>query len=196
MNPSLDLRVRKTYSCLMNALLELLKEKNIEDITVNELCVKAMVGRGTFYKHFTDKYDFFTFVLTEMLQYYLTEAEKKINESSPCSYYVAFFEAFLQFMDQNRESFGQATSSTMTSVLLFSTSDTMTQMLEKHFLQDLNEGHSLCITPASAARFLTGAMAQSARYLIECPEDADREEMVSDMETLVANMFKGKNKPK
>ncbi|MCC8141881.1 MAG: TetR/AcrR family transcriptional regulator [Lachnospiraceae bacterium] len=62
MNKNLDLRVQKTYTCLMNARLDLLKEKASEESTVNELCERALVGRGTFYKHFSDKYEIFSFV--------------------------------------------------------------------------------------------------------------------------------------
>ncbi len=189
MNPNLDLRVRKTYACLMNALLDLLKEKNLEDITVNELCDKAMVGRGTFYTHFADKYELFTFVLTEMLHHYLTETEQQIDQSDPCAYYVAFFEAFIRFMEENRASFGQVTGSTMTAVMLFSTSDTLSNMLEDHFVKDVNEGYQLSLAPAWAARFLTGAMAQSARFLVEHPDEVQKDEMVANMSTLVAKIF-------
>ncbi len=189
MNKNLDLRVRRTYSCLLNAMLELLKEKSLEDITVNELCDRAIVGRGTFYKHFSDKYDFFSFSLGEMFEHYLEEAENGINDSDPRSYYVAFFKAYIQFVETNREYFGPLTSSSMTSVMLFSTSDTLSQKLENHFQKNMEEGYSLCITPTAAARFLTGAMAQSARYLIEHREEPSKEDFVANMSTLISKLF-------
>ena len=54
----MDVRVRKTYQMLGEALSELLKEKSFEDLTVLEICEKAGIHRATFYKHFVDKYDF------------------------------------------------------------------------------------------------------------------------------------------
>ena len=53
-----DLRVRKTYEALMRAFEDLLTGKTFDDITVNELCERAMIRRPTFYSHFEDKYDF------------------------------------------------------------------------------------------------------------------------------------------
>ncbi len=189
MNKNLDMRVRRTYSCLLNAMLELLKEKSFADITVNELCARAIVGRGTFYKHFSDKYEFFSFALGEMFEYNLEEAEKEINDRSPSSYYIAFFRAYIQFLETNRESFGPLTSSSMTAVMLFSTSDKLSQKLETHFRKNIDEGYSLCLSPTAAARFITGAMAQSARYLIEHGEDPVKEELLENMSILIAKLF-------
>ena len=59
----MDLRIQKTYMGLHNAFTDLLEEKRFENITVNELCEKAMIRRTTFYKHFADKYEYFTFYM-------------------------------------------------------------------------------------------------------------------------------------
>jgi AcrR family transcriptional regulator len=53
---SLDLRVRRTYKFLWEALLRLMTERDFEAITVTEICEAAMVHRTTFYKHYEDKY--------------------------------------------------------------------------------------------------------------------------------------------
>ncbi len=188
-NKNLDLRVQKTYSCLMNAMLDLLKEKDFENITVNELCERALVGRGTFYKHFADKYEFFSFILNEMFEHFMAEAEENTDESDPRSYYNAFFEAFIQFIEKNNQLFGPPSSNSMISVLLFSTSDSISQKLEEHFLTDVKNGCSLSIRPISAARFLTGSMAQSARYLIAHPDEAQKDELVEDMKVLIDRLY-------
>ena len=53
-----DLRVRMTKKMLIEAFLELRREKPLRRITVSELCSRAGVGRGTFYAHYQDVYDF------------------------------------------------------------------------------------------------------------------------------------------
>lgn len=53
----IDLRIRRTHKLLIEALAELLNEKGFENISVTEICDKAMINRTTFYKHYTDKYD-------------------------------------------------------------------------------------------------------------------------------------------
>lgn len=54
----IDVRVKRTYNLLTEALISLLKEKSFDDLTVLEICDEASVHRATFYKHFVDKYDF------------------------------------------------------------------------------------------------------------------------------------------
>ena len=51
-----DLRVRRTHKLLWEALMALMAERAFEEITVKEICERAMVHRTTFYKHYEDKY--------------------------------------------------------------------------------------------------------------------------------------------
>ncbi len=51
-----DLRVRRTRKLLWEALMAELSERPFEQITVREICERAMVHRTTFYKHYEDKY--------------------------------------------------------------------------------------------------------------------------------------------
>ncbi len=104
-------------------------------------------------------------------------------------YYTAFFSANVQFIETNAAYFAPLTGSSMTTVMLFSTSDLISQKLEAHFQENREAGYSLCISPTAAARFLTGAMAQSARYLIEHREDADRENLEANMKILIEKLF-------
>lgn len=53
----MDLRVRRTRKMLWDALLALLAEKPFTELTVEEICARAMVNRTTFYKHYRDKHD-------------------------------------------------------------------------------------------------------------------------------------------
>lgn len=52
-----DLRVKKTYRALYDALITVLNYRNFGAITVNDLCSEAFISRATFYAHFNDKYD-------------------------------------------------------------------------------------------------------------------------------------------
>lgn len=53
----MDRRVRKTRNLLLNGLIQLMKEKDINDISVKELSDLADINRGTFYLHYNDIYD-------------------------------------------------------------------------------------------------------------------------------------------
>lgn len=62
-----DVRVLRTYSLLMNALMELMKEKDFENLSVSDICDKAGVHRATFYKHFNDKLEFIRYCFQNQL---------------------------------------------------------------------------------------------------------------------------------
>lgn len=61
-----DLRVQKTRKALVEAFYELSETRWIEDITIGDLCEKAMIRRATFYKHFNDRFDFFEYAMNSV----------------------------------------------------------------------------------------------------------------------------------
>lgn len=65
---SKDLRIVKTKIALHNALLDLLKDKALEDISISEICRKATINRGTFYLHYNQVEDLFEEYFKEITQ--------------------------------------------------------------------------------------------------------------------------------
>jgi AcrR family transcriptional regulator len=57
--PKTDRRILRTRDALGDALVALMKQKNFDDITVQDVLDRAGVGRSTFYVHFSDKDDLF-----------------------------------------------------------------------------------------------------------------------------------------
>jgi AcrR family transcriptional regulator len=54
-----DRRSQRTRHLLSNALVELIREKDYNTITVSDIIERANVGRSTFYAHYRDKDDLF-----------------------------------------------------------------------------------------------------------------------------------------
>lgn len=52
-----DRRVRRTKKLLTHGLIQLMKEKQVQDITVRELADLVDVNRGTFYMYYRDIFD-------------------------------------------------------------------------------------------------------------------------------------------
>lgn len=67
------MRVLRTHKLLTISFKDLLSEqgKLFSNITINEICDRAMVHRTTFYKHFEDKFALLHSTLTWVLQDYL-----------------------------------------------------------------------------------------------------------------------------
>ena len=64
MEEKTDLRIRKPYKALCDAF-------------VNELCDEAMIRRATFYKHFADQYDFFSFFIRQKQDQFISQAKEE-----------------------------------------------------------------------------------------------------------------------
>ena len=55
----IDRRAKRTRHALSSAIVELVKEKHFDEITVQNVIDRADVGRSTFYAHFRDKEELF-----------------------------------------------------------------------------------------------------------------------------------------
>ena len=51
----MDRRITKSKKALRDALIALMEERGFDGFTVNDLCERADLNRGTFYNHFRDK---------------------------------------------------------------------------------------------------------------------------------------------
>ncbi len=97
---STDRRIRKTKTALKNGLIELMLEKNINDISVRELTEKVDLNRGTFYLHYKDIFD-----LLEKIEEELYEEFNKIfhsHDPSDCdNVLLDLLEDILVFLKNN-----------------------------------------------------------------------------------------------
>ena len=63
----IDRRALKTRKAICSAFSQLLAEKELHKITVQEIADKADVNRVTFYKHYLDVYDLYDKIEQETL---------------------------------------------------------------------------------------------------------------------------------
>ena len=80
---------------LANTLKELMNEKPLTKITVQDLTKKCGISRQTFYNHFHDIYE-----LVEWI--YLNEAHITLGENISYENWQDALEALFQYMDDNR----------------------------------------------------------------------------------------------
>ena len=62
-NKKEDARVIRTKRDLADALVELLAEKNFDDLSVKDISDKALIAKNTFYNNFADKNELLSFVM-------------------------------------------------------------------------------------------------------------------------------------
>jgi len=57
--PKTDRRVQRTREMLQNALIELIRERSYDEVTIQDIVDRANVGRTTFYLHYNSKDELF-----------------------------------------------------------------------------------------------------------------------------------------
>ena len=79
----MDRRVGRTRAALQQALAQLIPEKRYEEITVDDICGKANVGRSTFYAHYRGKEDLQRAAIGDHLGKMLAERRSAAPAASP-----------------------------------------------------------------------------------------------------------------
>ena len=121
-----DRRIRKTKKAFYNALIELLKENEIRNIGIQELCDLADSHRSTFYYHYSDIYELYA----EMESKILDEFSSAVSADASHSYY-GVYDNIISHLRENRDTW---------IVLLGSNGnrnfkDNVSDILEKKYLE-------------------------------------------------------------
>jgi AcrR family transcriptional regulator len=74
----MDRRIKYTKNVIKETFLSLLEEKDINKITVSELCIKADINRATFYRYYLDVYD----LLEKIQEEFVDNLKESINNKS------------------------------------------------------------------------------------------------------------------
>ena len=96
-----DLRVRRTKKALFETFVKLVNEKPIDDITINELCEVANIRRATFYKHYSDKYDFINAYVSYLRDNFDSYMRKSGMVTITADYYVTYAKRIVGFLCEN-----------------------------------------------------------------------------------------------
>ena len=87
-----DARVRYTQKVIHDAFLSLLREKNIRQITVTELCQMAEINRATFYKHYRDIFDLLEQIEANALEH-LRKCARQMQGDDAMAHFVRLLES-------------------------------------------------------------------------------------------------------
>lgn len=97
---SANQRVMLTKRLIREALLEMLKTRNINKISIRELCQVAGINRTTFYNHYGSQYD----VLNEIAEMYIQNTSfTVVNDLAAGKNIVECLTQVLQYIKDNLE---------------------------------------------------------------------------------------------
>ena len=189
MEKPLDLRIQKTHTALINAFLQLLQTKRFENITINELCDLAMVRRATFYKHFADKYEFFTFFVQWIQNEFRNRFAHKEQDRNGVSPYIDIIRFALDFLDENETLVHSVMESNAFPLLLDLISEQIILDVKERLQTDQNNGKELLLSPELMAFSYTGALLNILRWWIGHKNQMSKEEIVAQIQKVFDKLY-------
>ena len=189
MEKPLDLRIQKTYKALIDAFLQLLQTKRFENITINELCELAMVRRATFYKHFADKYEFFTFFVQWIQNEFRNRFAHKEQDRNGVSPYIDIIRFALDFLDENETLVHSVMESNAFPLLLDLISEQIILDVKKRLQTDQNNGKELFLSPELMAFSYTGALLNILRWWIGHKNQMSKEEIIAQIQKVFDKLY-------
>lgn len=183
-----DLRIIKTQKALCETFLVMLSKKKFDNITVNDLCENAMVRRATFYKHFADKYDFFSFFVRYMQTELYMDIERCTTYDSINSYYKFLFEKFIQFLNNHTDVVKNIVDSSAFPTLSSILSDEIKRNIILYIRSSEKEGYIYKVSPEMIASFFAGGIIQLLRYWITSKVEIPKEKLIDNYEEFI-DMF-------
>lgn len=179
MESNLDLRIQKTYLSLHNAFSALLEEKKFEDFTVNELCNRAMIRRATFYKHFADKYEYFTFYMKEIVADFQNRLAPDVSSDEVGAYLMHMSLELLHFIREHAQMVHNVRTSsmfpTLLVILLEQISTDITQVLRRAHHADQRNQKEI----EGTAAFYSGGLLCTLFQMLDEHDAIDEERFVN-----------------
>jgi AcrR family transcriptional regulator len=151
--PRRDRRVARTHRLLREALLSLAKERGWDEVTVQDVCERADVGRSTFYLHFADK--------EELLVSGFDDLRKEMRERAaarggPMGFTLALLEHTTQYEWVLRALTGTRTAQVVQHEFM----NVVIDLIEEDLAQHVPPGE----LRAAGARYLAGAFYELLRW--------------------------------
>lgn len=183
MEEKTDLRIRKTCKALCDAFVTILEKKRFDDLTVNELCDEAMIRRATFYKHFADKYDFFSFFIRQKQDQFISQAKEETPPNGIYAYTLYLTQRSILYFKEHESLIQNILKSDMSASLL----DIFNEEIHSNILSNLKEhqqrGCTFSVSPELLASFLAGGIFSTIRNSVLQPQ-------LFNTDTIMENMSK------
>jgi AcrR family transcriptional regulator len=185
MEKKYDLRIIRTYKALNEAFLQLMSEKHFEDITINELCERAMIRRTTFYKHFADKYEFFGFFVRQLQADFDSLNTASADYQDPHSFFMSILSHVLDFLKEHEHFVYMAASSNLFSTLLDILSEQITFDITEKIKNGIKKAIAVPASPEIVASFFTGAIIHTVRWWFMHKKQVSEEKLLEEVSKIL-----------
>lgn len=165
-----QLKFKKTSEKMCCALIDLLKEKRVDEVSVTEICIVADVNRSTFYAHFETIGD----LLSETKRYILDVCRKEVLEQIDPADYIdrgekltlslirdVYLEPFLLTIRKHRDIFTISEFSQLSELF----NENENNILHKIFMPDLAQRAGIKFATYLSTFFFSGVDSVTQRWL-------------------------------
>lgn len=160
----MDLRVKKTYKALIEALAELMEERPFEEITVAALCDRAMIRRTTFYKHFADKYEFLSFAFQNLWDEFKERAGGALEGQGIRAYGMEFMREFREFLSEHEKLADNTVLDGRYDTVMTTMRETLAYNIAEGLREEHKQGARLLADPETEAAFMAGGIMETLRH--------------------------------
>lgn len=176
----LDPRQRKTRALLVKALAELMEEHPFSELSVVDICSRAMVHRTTFYAHFNDKRELLSYLLSQLERECVETCLPKEEMTSPKEYFLTAVKNALGFFQDRRSLYLACLNSGMEAEVHV-LSDRAAQELCRRLSQPAFRDAAPEVDPQIAARFYIGAVLALIRWWLTNDDPVPQETLLSNL---------------
>lgn len=167
-----DLRVIKTQKNIRSALISLMEEKPMPEISVKDICDRALCSRNTFYMHFPYKEAVLEQITKECMDEVLKGTERIVDSVHQLTPKVVeqYSRNLIEAAESERE--------TILFLLRHDSGNTFSRMLSDAIYASFFQGSEEFATKAAAAepeyqlylRYLTAGIVNFILHWLQCPD--------------------------
>lgn len=150
---------------------------------MNELCDEATIRRATFYKHFADKYDFFSFFIRQKQDQFISQAKEETPPNGIYAYTLYLSQRSILYFKEHESLIQNILKSDMSASPL----DIFNEEIHSNILSNLKEHQqrscTFSVSPELLASFLSGGIFSTIRNSVLQPQ-------LFNTDTIMENMSK------
>ncbi|MBR5139853.1 MAG: TetR/AcrR family transcriptional regulator [Clostridia bacterium] len=191
MNKKEDARVIRTKAKLFSSFRQLLSEKTFEEITINEICIRSDIRRATFYKHFSDKYDFLAGLVGHLRHNFEErfDTDSAIGDNDLSAYYLEYLKAIISFLDANEEIVKLIFDSNIAPALVEVIIDENYKKTKEKLESDLKRGLKLIASADTVAIYLAGGIAHTLIKWLKAGKQTSPDSLGEEIIAIICSAF-------
>lgn len=184
-----DLRIRRTYKFLTDALFELISEKPFGEISVTDICNRAMIHRTTFYKHFEDKYQLLQVTFLDEQHNFIEKCKSDgANDTDPKFFYTRLVREMFQYVYENSDIFKKGVLHPYNHYLTDLLRNTIVSSLQDHFKEDsLKYNISYSVPIPLMAEYYAGSCISLLVWWLKNDLEISIDKMVDYMDIIISD---------